>query len=65
MTADAARAVIALLPDASNEYQDLVRGDAARAAARAGLDFVSHSAGNGVMTQIRRPSLPARFPPRS
>jgi len=50
-----ARPVIALfLPDAANEYQELVRDDAARAAARAGLDFVSHSAGNSVMTQIQQ-----------
>jgi ABC-type sugar transport system substrate-binding protein len=49
------RPVIALfLPDAANEYQELVRDDAARAAARAGLDFVPHSAGNSVMTQIQQ-----------
>ena len=51
----ATRAVIALfLPDASNDYQGLVRDDATRAAARAGLDLVSHSAGNSVMTQIQQ-----------
>jgi ABC-type sugar transport system substrate-binding protein len=55
VTASEARAVIALfLPDASNDYQALVRDDAARAAARAGLDFVSHTAGNSVMTQIQQ-----------
>ena len=49
------RAVIALfLPDEANEYQEMVRDDAARAAARAGLDLVSHSAGNSVMTQIQQ-----------
>jgi ABC-type sugar transport system substrate-binding protein len=49
------RRVIALfLPDETNDYQELVRDDAARAAARAGLDFVSHSAGNSVMTQIQQ-----------
>lgn len=54
MTAEA-RAVIPLfLPDASNDYQALVRDDAARAAARAGLELVSHSAGNSVMTQIQQ-----------
>jgi hypothetical protein len=47
MTTSDGRAVIALfLPDATNDYQALVRDDAARAAARAGLDFVSHTAGN-------------------
>ena len=41
------RPVIALfLPDAANEYQEMVRDDASRAATRAGLDFVPHSAGN-------------------
>jgi hypothetical protein len=49
----APRPVIALfLPDAANEYQEMVRDDAARAATRAGLDFVPHSAGNSVMTQL-------------
>jgi hypothetical protein len=55
MTTSDTRAVIALfLPDASNDYQGLVRDDATRAAARAGLDLVSHSAGNSVMTQIQQ-----------
>jgi ABC-type sugar transport system substrate-binding protein len=55
MTTSDTRAVIALfLPDASNDYQGLVRDDATRAAARAGLALVSHSAGNSVMTQIQQ-----------
>jgi ABC-type sugar transport system substrate-binding protein len=49
------RPVIALfLPDAANEYQEMVRDDASRAATRAGLDFVPHSAGNSVMTQLQQ-----------
>jgi hypothetical protein len=57
MTTGDTRAVIALfLPDASNDYQGLVRDDATRAAAWAGLDLVSHSAANSVMTQIQRSS---------
>jgi ABC-type sugar transport system substrate-binding protein len=49
------RPVIALfLPDAANEYQEMVRDDAARAATRAGLDFMPHSAGNSVMTQLQQ-----------
>ena len=49
------RPVISLfLPDAANEYQEMVRDDAGRAATRAGLDFVPHSAGNSVMTQLQQ-----------
>lgn len=47
-------AIALFLPDTANEYQELVRDDAARTANRAGLDLVPHSAGNSVMTQIQQ-----------
>jgi len=54
MTATSRPAIALFLPDAANDYQEMVRDDAARAAARAGLDLVPHSAGNSVMTQIQQ-----------
>jgi ABC-type sugar transport system substrate-binding protein len=51
-TAGPRNALGLFLPDATNDYQDLVRADVVRAAARAGLDVVAHSAGNSVMSQI-------------